>query len=313
VAPSFHITTFGCKVNQYDGQAVREALAAAGCDEAPLAGRPDFAIVNTCTVTAAADGKARRFIRRIARELPECRIIVTGCMVDRDAAQFEKLPGVWRVFSNDEKPGIANIVASEALGECVRLCAQTNTLPATGGISGFAGRTRAFVKVQDGCDAWCAYCIVPSVRGQPRSRPMGEVLDEVKRLADRFREIVLTGIHVGLYRDESGAGLAALIRKVLDASPVERVRLSSIGPEEITPEALSAALDTQEIPDPDLLIRTSGELRLSNFLLWQLAYAEFVFVDVYWPDFSKDVFAAAIAEYHQRSRRFGGTSARSIG
>ncbi|MFH1732626.1 MAG: MiaB/RimO family radical SAM methylthiotransferase [Planctomycetota bacterium] len=301
MSPSFHITTFGCKVNQYDGQAVREALAAAGCDEAPLAGRPEFAIVNTCTLTAAADGKARRLIRRIARELPECKIIVTGCMVSRDAAQFEKLPGVWRVFSNDEKPEIADIVASEALGESVRLCAQTNTLPATdtspatGGVSGFAGRTRAFVKVQDGCDACCTYCIVPSVRGKPRSRPMGEVLEEVRRLAGRFRdgrpnvrvtsqggpecppsprssipgsgggghsvrrkrrgppnsatpsdhtdiravtfrEIVLTGIHVGLYRDESGADLAALIRKVLDVSPVERVRLSSIGPEEITPD-----------------------------------------------------------------------------
>jgi undecaprenyl diphosphate synthase len=80
---------------------------------------------------------------------------------------------------------------------------------------------------------------------------------------------------------------------------------------DITPERFATYLDTAGLPDPDLLIRTSGELRLSNFLLWQLAYAEFVFVDVYWPDFSKELFEAAIAEYQRRNRRFGGTSARS--
>lgn len=91
------------------------------------------------------------------------------------------------------------------------------------------------------------------------------------------------------------------------------VKAGAMDASDVTPEKFSTYLDTAGLPDPDLLIRTSGELRLSNFLLWQLAYAEFVFVDVYWPDFSKDVFAAAIAEYQQRSRRFGGTSARSIG
>ena len=93
----------------------------------------------------------------------------------------------------------------------------------------------------------------------------------------------------------------------------EDVKAGAMDASDVTPEKFSTYLDTAGLPDPDLLIRTSGELRLSNFLLWQLAYAEFVFVDVCWPDFSKDVFAAAIAEYQQRSRRFGGTSARSIG
>ena len=79
----------------------------------------------------------------------------------------------------------------------------------------------------------------------------------------------------------------------------------------MTEERFASFLDTADIPDPDLLIRTSGELRLSNFLLWQLAYAEFVFVNTYWPDFSREQLEAALAEYHRRSRRFGGTSTRS--
>jgi undecaprenyl diphosphate synthase len=91
----------------------------------------------------------------------------------------------------------------------------------------------------------------------------------------------------------------------------EDVASGAIAPTEVTPERFSAYLDTAGLPDPDLLIRTSGELRLSNFLLWQLAYAEFVFVDAYWPDFSREQLEAAIAEYQRRNRRFGGTSARS--
>ncbi|MGV1013410.1 MAG: isoprenyl transferase [Methyloceanibacter sp.] len=93
----------------------------------------------------------------------------------------------------------------------------------------------------------------------------------------------------------------------------EDVANGSIAASDVTPELLDTYLDTADIPDPDLLIRTSGELRLSNFLLWQLAYSEFVFVDVYWPDFSREILEAALAEYQRRSRRFGGISARSAG
>jgi undecaprenyl diphosphate synthase len=91
----------------------------------------------------------------------------------------------------------------------------------------------------------------------------------------------------------------------------EDAKKGILAPEDVTQDGFAAYLDTAGLPDPDLLIRTSGELRLSNFLLWQLAYAEFVFVDAYWPDFTKEQFEAAIAEYQRRNRRFGGRSARS--
>jgi undecaprenyl diphosphate synthase len=91
----------------------------------------------------------------------------------------------------------------------------------------------------------------------------------------------------------------------------EEVARGSLAAADITPERFGAYLDTADVPDPDLLIRTSGELRLSNFLLWQLAYSEFVFIDTYWPDFSRETLEAAIAEYQRRTRRFGGLKARS--
>jgi undecaprenyl diphosphate synthase len=103
-------------------------------------------------------------------------------------------------------------------------------------------------------------------------------------------------------RDE----IARAARRVAEA-----ISTGSLAPSDVTEERFGSYLDTAGLPDPDLLIRTSGELRLSNFLLWQLAYAEFVFVDTYWPDFSREQLEAAIAEFYRRNRRFGGTSARS--
>ena len=91
----------------------------------------------------------------------------------------------------------------------------------------------------------------------------------------------------------------------------ERVKTGSLEPDAISERLFGAYLDTEGLPDPDLLIRTSGEMRMSNFLLWQCAYTELVFVDVYWPDFSREVFEAAIAQYHDRERRFGGLQART--
>jgi threonylcarbamoyladenosine tRNA methylthiotransferase MtaB len=256
---TFHIMTFGCKVNQYDSQLIRDQLLSAGWTERPRSEEPDVVIVDTCTVTATADGKARRAVRRVARELPQCRIVVTGCMVDRDRDQFADLPGVWKVFNNTQKADIADaLVAGDKEGTDNLIPPKAVQIPhgAAGpkelsclslfyrGISGFAGHTRAFVKAQDGCDAYCTYCIVPSVRGAPHSRPMAEVLDETRRLAEQFKEIVLTGIHIGLYQDESGSDLADLVRAVLEQTDVPRLRLSSIGPEEISPKLLDVAAST---------------------------------------------------------------------
>jgi threonylcarbamoyladenosine tRNA methylthiotransferase MtaB len=150
-------------------------------------------------------------------------------MVNRDPGLFARMASVWKTVDNEHKPYVAAIIGGAEHGHGAL------------GISDFAGHTRAFVKVQDGCDAGCAYCIVPSVRGRPRSRPMGEVLDEIRRLAERFREVVLTGVHLGLYRDASGADLTDLVRAVLEATPVERLRLTSVEVNEITPALLDLA------------------------------------------------------------------------
>jgi undecaprenyl diphosphate synthase len=128
------------------------------------------------------------------------------------------------------------------------------------------------------------------------------LIDEAVELTKNNTALNLTVAFNYGARDE----IARAVRRVAEAAAN-----GSLDPSEVTEERFASCLDTAGIPDPDLLIRTSGELRLSNFLLWQLAYAEFVFVNTYWPDFSREQLEAAIVEYYRRSRRFGGTSARS--
>src|SRR6476659_6553325 len=185
--------TLGCKVNQYETELVREGFLRANFRDAEAAERAALCIVNTCTVTAEGDSKSRRAIRRLARENPDARIIVMGCYATRAPEELAKLPNV------------AEIVTDKR--EIPDLLGRFGVIDIPTGISRFANRHRAFVKVQDGCLLRCSYCIIPYVRPNFSSRPMQHVLDDVRRLVDNgYREIVLTGIHLGQYGVERNRG-----------------------------------------------------------------------------------------------------------
>lgn len=227
---AFH--TFGCKVNQYDTQAIREGILRAGYLEATDGAGAALHVINTCTVTAEGDRKARQLVRRIAREDPEARIVVTGCSAERDGEAFRLLPGVTLVSGTRQKHRIAEILGAP---------------PAPFRISRLDGHTRAFLKVQDGCDDRCTYCIVPAVRGEVRSRPPAEVREEAIRLAEAgHREIVLSGIHLGHYGRGEGFDLPALLRGLSDV-PIDRIRLSSIEAVEVTDALLEASLASGKV------------------------------------------------------------------
>ncbi len=146
-----------------------------------------------------------------------------------------------------------------------------------------------------------------------RIRIIGErdnVDPELLALIDEARELTRENQSLTLviaFNYGSRAEIAKAARRL-----AEEVAAGRLSPDEVTAEALSAALDTQGIPDPDLLVRTSGEMRLSNFLLWQSAYTEFVFLDAYWPEFGRELLEEAIARFRARERRFGGSSKRSM-
>ncbi|HYJ33082.1 MAG TPA: tRNA (N(6)-L-threonylcarbamoyladenosine(37)-C(2))-methylthiotransferase MtaB [Candidatus Binatia bacterium] len=262
-APRVFYFTLGCRLNQHDTAAMRASLGDAGWAEAREGEAADVVVVNTCTVTARADQEARQAIRRLAREHPGARVVVTGCYAQRAPREVAAIPGVSDVLGTAERDTIAerlgapragapadpNAPAAPPRGPVIAAAparakrpAASAAVPAPVPIA--FGRTRALLKVQDGCDAFCSYCVVPYVRGRSRSLPLAEATDRARRLLESgFHEIVLTGADLGAYgRDLGRRGLlAALIEAILDLGASHRVRISSIEPNKVDPSLLALA------------------------------------------------------------------------
>jgi threonylcarbamoyladenosine tRNA methylthiotransferase MtaB len=224
----YAIVTFGCRVNQADSLRMEEKLRARGGIPTASADA-DLVVVNTCSVTATADQGARQAIRRIARDNPSSRIVVTGCYATRCEADVAALPNVVRVVRNSEKDALVERV-TDGDGPCGAAIEP-----------GVAGRTAFTLRVQTGCEERCAYCIIPSTRGSGRSLPIDDVVREVTRIsAAGFKEIALTGVHLGSYgRDlPSPWTLIDLLRALerIDADVV--FRISSLEPMECTPDVV---------------------------------------------------------------------------
>lgn len=234
---SVRFVTFGCKANQYDTQVLREALLRRGWREAD---EGELVVINTCTVTAEAGRKARQLARRVVRERPGTRVAMTGCLAESEPELLRSLPGVEWVLGNGEAKRPVSFLRELGL----ELDPEELGVPA--GITEFAGHTRAFLKIQDGCDMSCAFCIIPKVRGRSRSRPADELAAEVARLsASGHREIVLCGIHIGHWGRELGLSLAELLRRLvaLETEHTFRLRLSSIEATEVAPPGDDSVLE----------------------------------------------------------------------
>lgn len=241
----FEITTLGCKVNQSESASIRAGLSASGC----LEFKPDatdratatVCIINTCTVTEKASMQSRQAIRRAIRNHPHAKIIVTGCYAQTQPEEIHKIKGVHEVVGHAEKHTLPEKILPPPTGGLDPLC--TNDLPE------FTHRTRAFLKIQDGCNAGCTYCIVPLARGASKSMPHEQVLKKIQSLEMAgHKEIVLSGIHLGCYgKDLSPAvGLGRLLADI-EKSPIRaRIRLSSIEPRELTDEIIALVAGSEK-------------------------------------------------------------------
>ena len=242
----YSIITFGCRVNQADSLEVEEELLAAGGIPSDV-DCADVVVVNTCSVTATADQGARQTIRRIARQNPSARVVVTGCYATRQPQDLADLPGVVRIVANQQKEDVGSVVLNIVSGNESRVPNPDPTTAdrfgagegACGAViePGLAGRTAYTLRVQTGCDEPCSYCIIPTTRGTGRSRPLEAVMHEVDRVVGAgFKEIAITGVHLGSYgRDLAGhENLVGLLRS-LDAHPSDtRFRISSLEPMDCT-------------------------------------------------------------------------------
>ena len=238
----FFVQNFGCRATQADGAALEALLAAKGLEGTAERACADLVVLNTCTVTSSADDEARQTIRRVHRENPAARILVTGCYAQRAPEELAALPGVEWVVGNSHKTAIADLVTigSDAVPyhgniHVGDIFAQRDFLTAP--VEDAAGdRTRPNLKIQDGCNNRCSFCIIPFVRGRSRSAGPEQVVAQVRSLAARYREVVLSGINLGRWgRDLAGEGVARvrlenLLRRLLAETDVERLRLSSVEP-----------------------------------------------------------------------------------
>jgi threonylcarbamoyladenosine tRNA methylthiotransferase MtaB len=220
------VVTLGCRLNAYESEVMRGHAAAAGLDGA--------VIVNTCAVTAEAVRQAKQTIRRLRRDEPAARIIVTGCAAQIEPERFAAMPEVDAVVGNAEKMRAATF-AGLRLDDSPRVLVNdimSVRETAHAMLDGFGSRARAYVQVQNGCDHRCTFCIIPFGRGPSRSVPAGEVVAQVGRLVEAgYPEIVLTGVDITAYgADLPGAmSLGVLVRHVLRRVPeLKRLRLSSI-------------------------------------------------------------------------------------
>lgn len=232
----FKIISLGCRTNQYESQAYHDQLVALGYAQALEDETADICIVNTCTVTESADSSSRHAIRQLARDNEGSKLLVTGCFAERQPEKVSQIEGVTHVIPNRDKDQLLAALFPE------------DSLPEFS-IKHFDAHTRAFVKIQDGCNSFCTYCIIPYVRGRSRSRTVDDIVKEVRDLiGNGYKEIVLTGINIGDFdggveKNETPVRLAELVR-IIDKIPgLERLRISSIDPDEVDSDLADAVLN----------------------------------------------------------------------
>ncbi len=264
--PTYRIVTLGCKLNQADSAALETQLRRVGFERAPIdheggpASGADVVILNTCTVTANADREARQIARRLRGANPNALLIATGCYAERDPAGLLALPEVDRVVSLSAQLETVPALAAEAFALDPDAGRSLGPLGATGGCdAGFdpGERTRALLKVQDGCDLRCSYCVIPSVRGASRSVRPEQVLAEIGRLIEAdFREIVFTGVNTGDYGKDLDPPLSLhhLLTRAIEVEGLGRLRLNSLEPRTVTPDLIALLAGAGERIAPHLQI-----------------------------------------------------------
>lgn len=237
--------TIGCRLNQYETEKMAAELYPFGFRRA-LPGEPvDLYIINTCTVTHKADSDCRQMVKKAAREHPLSRVVVAGCYVDNDPELVAAINGVDVVIRNSEKTSIAGILP-EKLPE---LFDREPDKSCSTHITDFHGHNRAWLKASDGCNQWCSFCIIPTVRGRLRNRPAREIIEEINSLvAHGYNEVVLTGVHLGHYKNRlvepQAKNLAALCAMILEKTSLPRLRLSSLEPQTVRDDLVRIYADS---------------------------------------------------------------------
>ncbi len=249
------LMTVGCKLNQYETEGVAERLEERGFVVVPFDTPADVYVVNTCTVTGRSDYRSRQMLRRAARRSGEALVVATGCYAQRDPDALAAMPEVNLVVGNSSKRDLAALVAEHLRSDTgdrsetrIEVRPLNDEAFEAFDIRRFRGYTRAFIKIQDGCDQRCTYCAVPDARGPARSRHFDDVLEQASTLAaNGYRELVLTGVHIGAFEDPDGRRLPGLLSALAEIDGLVRLRLGSVEPRQLTPELAATVLQTEKV------------------------------------------------------------------
>lgn len=259
---TFSILTLGCKVNQYESEAMSELFEKEGYTQVENEDYSDVYIVNTCTVTNLSDRKSRQFIRRAKRQNPNSIVAVVGCYSQVSPDEVKNIDGVDVVIGTTDRNRIVNLVEEAKSGTKINIVRDLKNVREFANTTNFDSnnRTRAYMKVQDGCNRFCTYCIIPYARGPIRSRDIEDAVNEAEVLSDSgFKEIILTGIHIGSFgKDKGDKRLIDLIEQIAQVDGIERIRLSSVEPNIIDDDFMKRAVATNKLCDHFHLSLQSG-------------------------------------------------------
>ena len=233
---------FGCKVNQYETESIKADFISEGFETADEITSADVIVINSCTVTSSGDSKSLYFLRKARKDNPEAVIVLTGCMPQATPEIAESIPEADIVTGTKKRGNIVSLVKEftknrNQIVSIGKYCASDKFEEIIPG--DFSEKTRAFVKIQDGCNQFCTYCIIPYARGRCRSKPLDILEKEIYTLAQNgHKEIVLVGINLAFYGKEFGIRLVDAVELCCKINGVERVRLGSLEPEVISDEDL---------------------------------------------------------------------------
>ena len=242
--PTVAFHTLGCKVNHYETEAIWQLFEQQGYERTDFEKTSDVYVINTCTVTNTGDKKSRQVIRRAVRKNPDAVICVTGCYAQTSPAEIMAIPGVDIVVGTQDRVKMLDYIEQfkaerqpiNAVGNIMK-----NRVYEELDVPAFTDRTRASLKIQEGCNNFCTFCIIPWARGLMRSRDPEEVIRQASQLVESgYQEIVLTGIHTGGYgSDFKDYNLAMLLRDLEGKVPgLKRIRISSIEASQLTDEVI---------------------------------------------------------------------------
>ena len=234
--------TLGCKVNQYETQAMLNQLLQGGFSACQTGEDADIILLNSCTVTSTSDHKVKQTLHKARREHPHAVIVLTGCMPQAFPELAEDLTDADIVLGNSNRSSLLPHIL-QYLSTRQRIIDivphQTKEKFESMSVENFYERTRAFIKIQDGCNRFCSYCIIPYARGRVRSKPLDDLIAEVTQLSEKgYKEIVLTGINLSAFGPDINLHLCDAVEAVCAINGIERVRLGSLEPEQLSEDVI---------------------------------------------------------------------------